>query len=90
MVCCSLVCSVIFQNEKQNEKNRTSPAVLHDLIESIQGRNRINIAKPTTKVGSQDKTEIQKFESLILSSEGCQTYFQQKAPRDKKLLKILY
>lgn len=50
----------------------------------------INIEKPTTKVSSRDKTEIQKFESLILSSERCQTYFQQKAPRDKKLLKILY
>lgn len=75
---------------RQNEKNRTCLAVLHDLIESVQGRNMINIEKPTTKVSSRDKTEIQKFESLILSSERCQTYFQQKAPRDKKLLKILY
>lgn len=50
----------------------------------------INIEKPTAKLSSQDKTEIQKFESLILSSERCQTHFQQKTPRDKKLLKILY
>lgn len=50
----------------------------------------INIEKPMTKVSSQDKTEIQIFESLILSSERCQAYFQERAPRDKKLLKILY
>lgn len=50
----------------------------------------INTEKPTAKFSSQDKTEIQKTESLILSSETCQTYFQQKTPRDKKLLKVLY
>lgn len=50
----------------------------------------MNTEKSTAKLSSQDKIEIQKFGSLILSSERCQTYFQQKTPRDKKLLKILY
>lgn len=50
----------------------------------------INIKKPMANLSCQDKIEIQKSESLILSSERRQAYFQQKTPRDKKFLKILY
>jgi len=32
-----------------------------------------NIEKPMAKLSSQDKTEKPNFESLILSSERCQT-----------------